>query len=239
MAPREYVAHRPVRPADATVEGRLRLDALTRHLSDVAQEDVDDAGYREAVAWLVRRTALTIARFPSVGERLRLATRCSGVGPRWAERTTEVSSASDRGDVAISAVSLWIAVDPGSGRPARLGAEFDRIYGPAAGAARPSTRLEHAPPDPHLATRAWPLRSTDFDLFGHLNNAIHWAAVEDELAVVGGRPPAGAEMEYHHPILPTGGLELGRRSRDDELEIWLLQGGRRAASARLWGRVPG
>jgi acyl-ACP thioesterase len=239
MTPRVYVGHRPVRLADTTVEGRLRLDALTRYLSDVAQDDVDDAGYREPVAWLVRRTALTIARFPSLAERLRLATRCSGAGPRWAERTTDVTSASDPGDLAISAVSLWIAVDPTSGRPARLGAEFDRLYGQAAGGARPSTRLGHPPPDPGLATRPWPLRSTDFDLFGHVNNAIHWSAVEDELAMVGGAPPRRAEMEYHHPVLPGGGLEVGRRSRDDLLEVWLLQGGRRAASARLWAPARG
>ncbi len=233
MTTREYVSHRSVRLADATVAGRLRLDALSRYLSEVAQDDVDDAGYREPVGWLVRRTMLTIARFPSLGERLRLATRCSGAGPRWAERTTEVTSATDPRVVAISATALWVAIDPRSGRPTRLGAEFDRIYGPAAGAARPSTRLEHGPPDPGLQTRDWPLRSTDFDVFGHVNNSIHWAAVEDELALVGGRPPGRAEMEYHHPVLPTGGLEVGRRRHDDEIEVWLLQAGRRVASAIL------
>ncbi len=233
MTLREYVSHRSVRLADATMAGRLRLDALSRYLSEVAQDDVEDAGYQEPVGWLVRRTTLTIARFPSLGERLRLATRCSGAGPRWAERTTEVTSATDPGDLAIRATALWVAIDPRSGRPTRLGAEFDRIYGPAAGSTRPSTRLAHPPPDPDLDTRSWPLRSTDFDVFGHVNNSIHWAAVEDELAIAGGRPPGRAEMEYHHPVLPIGGLEVGRRCLGDEIEVWLLQAGRRVASALL------
>ena len=41
----------------------------------------------------------------------------------------------------------------------------------------------------------------DFDTAGHVNNAVHWAVVEDELA--GGRLAAGrAEVEYQRAIMP-------------------------------------
>ena len=46
---------------------------------------------------------------------------------------------------------------------------------------------------------------TDVDLHGHVNNAVHWQAVEDMLPVTG---RLRAELEYRQPI------DLG-----DELEL--------------------
>jgi acyl-ACP thioesterase len=49
---------------------------------------------------------------------------------------------------------------------------------------------------------AWPLRTTDVDRMGHVNNAAYWAAVEHRLA--GGEPdlrrPHRARLDYRHPI---------------------------------------
>ena len=58
--------------------------------------------------------------------------------------------------------------------------------------------------------RDWPLRASDFDTARHVNNAVHWAALEDVIAGLGWRPST-AELEYHrairlgaHPRLLTG-----------------------------------
>ena len=45
--------------------------------------------------------------------------------------------------------------------------------------------------------RRWAIRTTDLDVMGHVNNAAHWEAVEDELARrLPGRIPVAAECEY-------------------------------------------
>jgi acyl-ACP thioesterase len=79
---------------------------------------------------------------------------------------------------------------------------------------------------------AWPLRAVDFDTAGHVNNAVHWAVVEEELAA-GNWVPSAAEMEYHRAIVPGCSPELVTERRDGEAVLWLLAAGRMLASARL------
>jgi acyl-ACP thioesterase len=65
-----------------------------------------------------------------------------------------------------------------------------------------------------------------------VNNAVHWAVVEDELAE-GNWVPSVAEMEYHRAIMPGCAPELVTERRDGETVLWLLAAGRMLASARL------
>ena len=46
-----------------------------------------------------------------------------------------------------------------------------------------STKLELPDPVAEAPSVRWPLRATDIDPHGHLNNAIYWQAVEHALAV--------------------------------------------------------
>ena len=48
----------------------------------------------------------------------------------------------------------------------------------------------------------WPLRATDIDPHGHLNNAIYWQAVEHALALgaLDLARPLVAELDYREPI---------------------------------------
>jgi acyl-ACP thioesterase len=127
---------------------------------------------------------------------------------------------------------VWVAIDRRDGRPAALGAEFHRLYGPSARGRRVSARLSHPSPPQPAAGRAWPLRASDFDRAGHVNNSIHWAAVEDVLAEAGWLP-ARAELEYHRPVLPGCVPCLSTREDDGRLAVWLVDGEQRLASARL------
>ena len=55
----------------------------------------------------------------------------------------------------------------------------------------------------------WPLRATDVDVLGHVNNAAYWDAVEERLgAAIDARAPFRARLDYRHP------LDLG-----DEVEL--------------------
>jgi acyl-ACP thioesterase len=200
-----FTGTRPVRGTDVTPSGRFRLDALARYLQDVAEDDVAGTGWQAPYGWLLRRCAVLIRGYPRFGEQLRLRTFCSATGPRWAERTTTVAASG--GDL-IQAVAVWVAADRATGRPCPLGEEFHRIYGQATQGRSVSARLSLPGPGSVLPGpgetgpgRDWPLRAADFDMAGHVNNSVHWAALEDVVAGLGWLP-ASAELEYHQPIKP-------------------------------------
>lgn len=228
---RVFAARRIVRSTDVTPSGRLRLDALARYLQTAAEDDVADAGLAEPVVWLVRRCRLAVRALPVMAERLQIRTFCSGTGARWAERTTTLLGAD--GPV-VQASAVWAAVSRGTGRPVPLSAAFVRIYGGAAGGRTVSARLSHGRKGNGTGngSRDWPLRAADFDTAGHVNNAIHWAAVEDVLAA-GGWLPSLAEMEYHRAIMPGCTPRLSVDERENDTQVWLLDGDRLLASARL------
>jgi acyl-ACP thioesterase len=235
-AGRIFTTSRSVRSTDVTAAGRLRLDAIARYLQEAAEDDVLDAGWDEAQDWLLRRCVLTMRGYPGRGERVGLRTFCSGLGPRWAERTTTLSD--ENGDL-IQAGAIWVAVSRLSGATAPLGAEFRRLFGPAAQGRKVSARLFHSTPDLARSGRPWPVRACDFDTAGHVNNTIHWAAAEDALV---GRDwvPAHAEIEYHQPILPGCEPRLVTSRSPGQLEVWLMAETGLLASVRLApAAVPG
>jgi len=238
---RVYTARRIVRSTDVVPSGRLRLDALARYLQTAAEDDLADSGLTEPVVWLVRRCELRIRTLPVMGERLTVTTFCSGTGPRWAERTTTLSGAD--GAPFVQASAVWAAVSTADGRPAPLSADFLTAYGESAGGRVVSARLSHPRPATAVADgngsgsasrpRGWPLRVVDFDTAGHVNNAVHWAVVEDELAAGGAWMPSAAEIEYHRAILPGCTPDLVSDRREGETVLWLLAGSQVLASARL------
>src|ERR1039457_3030989 len=176
---RVFTVSRAVRSTDVTPAGRLRLDALARYLQDAAEDDLADAGAAESYGWLLRRVALAIRGYPGYGELVRLRTYCSAIGPRWAERTTTLTGPG--GDL-MQATAVWVAIARADGRPAPLGAQFQRLSGEAAQGRRVSARLSLPGSPAPQRGGPWPVRATDFDTAGHVNNSVHWAAVEDVLA---------------------------------------------------------
>jgi acyl-ACP thioesterase len=177
-AGRVFRAGRRVRLGDVDPIGRLRLDALARYLQDVSGDDTDDSRLPDAQDWVVRRTVIEQHRRVSLGERLELATFCSGYGSRWAER--RVSILGEVGGV-VDAVTVWVHVDPATGRPKPLSAEFHALYDTAAGGREVLARQVHDPVDPDgedVLTFPWQPRATDLDVLDHANNAMGWAVLE-------------------------------------------------------------
>lgn len=231
---RVFARTRLVRATDATADGRLRLDALARYLQDVAEDDVVDAGFADACDWLLRRSAVAMHGFPRCGETVELRTFCSATGPRWAERTTTLVGSD--GSALIQTTAVWVAIARDTRRPLPLLGEFFTIYGEATEGRRVSSRLSHpGPPRGADGARPWPLRATDFDVAGHVNNAVHWAAAEDALAGSDWLP-SHAEIEYHRPTLPGQEPHLLTHTDGDELDLWLVADSRTMASLRLTGK---
>lgn len=226
---RRYSTSRRVRLGDVTPSGRLRLDALARYLQDVAFDDGEDAGLtshpapegkRSTERWILRRLAIDVTSLPRFTDVIDLTTWCSGAGGRWAERRTSITGAR----ATIEAAAIWVFVDE-RGRPARLPPEFFEHWGTSAGDRKVSARLSHPDPPAGAPTRPWPLRATDFDVIGHVNNAAYWEAAE-ELLLVG---PGRWEIEFRD--------EVPRTTTDVELvvdgtSLWWTTGGRVHASVR-------
>jgi len=228
-----------VRLGDASAGGRLRLDAIARHLQDIANDDARDSDIGGDVnAWVVRRTVIEVTTFPVYGEELTLATWCSGTGSRWAERRTAVVG--DAGGE-VQAASLWVHVDLASGRPIPVPERFLAAYGASSGGRVVRARLVHEGPAADASVMPWTLRFADFDVLGHVNNASYWAVVEEQLSQRRAlRAPVRAEVEYRSPIEAGDALTVLVADRDDGFALWWTVDGdvRSTAVVRSCGHVP-
>lgn len=192
---RRFAHSRRVRLGDVGVDARIRLDAVARYLQDVAGDDWDDAVGPDDDTWVVRRTSVHLvagASWPRLGEEVTLSTWCAGTGAAWAERRSDVAI---DGVVVVEASALWVPVDA-SGRPRRIRRNFFDIYGEPATRKVPG-RVTSAPLAPTFS-RAWPLRASDLDVVGHVNNAVVWEALADLNAPV-----------HSATVVHLGSLEAG------------------------------
>jgi acyl-ACP thioesterase len=202
----------PVRPglADCAPTGRVRLDALARFVQDIAYADADDVGMGRTTAWVVRRTRMRVARFPRFGEHLELATFCSGTGRMWAERRTSIAG-DGAGEVEV--VSIWVHLDPASGRPVPLTEEELAVWGESAAGRKVTARLRHPAPETTDDSFSWRFRHTECDLAGHVNNAAYLQPLEEELIQGHDLDSIDVEIEYRSPAHAGDKLVLRRGAR--------------------------
>ena len=253
---RRFVARRAVRLGDASPGGRLRLDAIARYLQDVADDDAADAGLAGS-SWVVRRTTIEVRKPPVLREVLEVTTFCSGVGGRWAERRTSLRGGQGG---RVEAVALWVHVDAASGRPLPLPPAFDDAFGSAHGGrlVRPRLHLGDPPPSRAAASSAaseatgltassaaseaevesFPLRASDFDVVGHVNNAVYWAVLEQVLARRRElRAPLRAVVE-HRAALERASIPLvDVRDQADGARLWVLDAAAQPAAVSAAGAL--
>lgn len=220
-----------VRLSDTDATGRLRLDSVARYLQDAAIDDVEETGWGAPEhLWVLRSVRIDVlAPFLADGE-VGIVTWGSSfsalaAGRRW-------SLTGDAGG-SIEVDSVWIHLGPDA-RPARIGEGFDG-YSEAAQGRVASTKLTLTAPPIDGDRRTWPLRVTDVDRMGHVNNATYWAAVEQRLAEVGLEPrrPFRARLDYRHAIDLGERVELAERADDGIYEVAFVVGGAARAVARV------
>ena len=213
---RTYTIKVPVRLSDSGPDGLLRLDGIARFLQDVATDDWDDTGIVSDDTWVVRRTALRRVHgraWPVINDRVSLTTWCGGVGAAWAERRTDLHV---DGTLLIETASLWVPIDP-SGHPVRIRESFSEVYGESLGGRKVSGRVTLSTPPGDAALHPWPLRHSDLDVIGHVNNAAVWQAVSEVVRV----PVQSVEVIHHGPV--EGGNEVVLAESPGAL--WLLVNG--------------
>ena len=194
---RVFRSTRRVRLSDRAEDGRLRLDSVARYLQDVAMDDVDETSWGAPEhLWVMRHVRIDVLTSPIDDDHVELSTWCSGTSSVAAGR--RMSLAGDRGG-RIELDSVWVHLGPDA-RPARI--EDFAEYAEAGEGRVVSTRLELAA----LATGGepipWPLRMTDVDLLGHVNNAAYWHAIEERLLARGTdlRRPIRARLDHRQAI---------------------------------------
>jgi acyl-ACP thioesterase len=212
--------------ADVAPSGRARLDAIARWLQDAALADVVDSGLDGGGVWVLRRLRLAVARFPRFGDALEVRTFCSGTGALVAERR---STLVDAAGAAVEALALWVHLDPGGARPRPLPEGFEAVYGAAAAGRRVRARLRHpGEPPPDAPRRPWRFRAADLDIARHVNNAVYWQVLEEEL--VAAEPDGGLDAEIEHRAAGDIGdavVVAAERMR------WISAGGEVLATVRL------
>ena len=227
---RTFTLRRTISFADLDPGGRLRLDAVARLLQDTAIEDVRETGWGAPEhLWFIRRVRIDV-QAPFLGDReVEVVTWCSGTaaiaaGRRW----------SLRGDAGgrIEVDSVWIHLGPDA-RPARLDG-FD-VYAESAEGRTVSSRVSLVPPAAEATRLPWPLRATDVDLHGHVNNAAYWQAVEHRLAPgrLDMRRPLRASMDYGEPVDLGDDVALAETLDGDGYRVAFLVGERVKASAQV------
>jgi acyl-ACP thioesterase len=225
---RTFAARRRVRLSDMDARGRLRLDAVARYLQDVAIEDVDETGWGlPEHLWFIRSIRVDVVQ-PFLDDReVELLTWCSGIAPVAAGRRW--SLAGDRGGL-VEVDSVWIHLGPDE-RAARL--DGFGIYVEATGGRRVSTKLALPDPPPDRVGVPWPVRVTDVDRHGHVNNAAYWQAVEERLVRRGPDParPVRALLDYRRPIDVDDDVTLVESVDGDCVDVaFVVDGGVRAVA---------
>jgi acyl-ACP thioesterase len=245
---RVFRSQRRVRLGDVDPSGRLRLDAFARYLQDIATDDSDDLGQLGDRTWVVRRTLVEQRQAPRLDDSVGLATFCSGTGSRWAERRVSLDGP---GGASVETVTLWVHLDPVSGRPKPLPADFRAVHEVASDGREVTARQEHEPvpvDDPHTHTIPWWPRVTDLDVLDHVNNAVAWEVVEQTVDRMVGRgrldlDPAGrvrAEVEFrdaidHDAVRDARPLTIACRAGGGvlELTLWSSDGSTAHITARV------
>jgi acyl-ACP thioesterase len=202
---------------DVAPSGRVRLDTVARWLQDAAFADLLDSGIPDDGVWIVRRLRLRVERFPRMHEHVAVATWCSGAGGLVAERRTTVRG--DEGGL-VEAVALWVHLDRSGARPRPMADGFEAVYGPSAAGRRVRARLRHRGEPPEGAAAApWRFRAADLDLADHVNNAVYWQTLEEDLASDGVPEPFDAEIEHRAP----GDVGEAAIVRDGHM-LWIADG---------------
>jgi acyl-ACP thioesterase len=195
--------HVPQPPTGRTfrVAYRVRLsdtDAAGRYLQDAAIDDVSETGWgAPAHLWVLRSVRMDVVEPFLADGTVEIVTWGSSFSSLAAGRRWSLKGDAG-GEVEVD--STWIHLGPDA-RPQRVGAGFEE-YEKAAQGRVASTKLTLPLPATDGVGVAWPLRATDVDRMGHVNNAAYWAAIEHRLA--GREPdlrrPHRARLDYRHPI---------------------------------------
>jgi acyl-ACP thioesterase len=102
----------------------------------------------------------------------------------------------------VEVVSLWVHLDPASGRPTPLHDDELDMWGESTDGRKVTARLHHPAVDGTAGSYPWRFRGTECDLAGHINNAAYFQPLEEELLQDADPESIDVEIEYRSPAQP-------------------------------------
>ena len=226
----------PVRLGDTDGDERLRLDAVARYLQDIGYEHLEASveGHLHR-GWVVRRNVIDVLKPIEFGERVVLRRWCSALSNRWCNMRIQISGS---GGGLIETEAFLIHFGEESGVPTRMS---DAFMAPML-----ATTTEHRlrwkaalspvlPEGGDVEVMDYGLRVIDIDRLGHVNNAVHFAGVEEMLAnhVEVMAIPYRAVLEYSKPLMAGDAVRLHGRREGLSLDAWFEVGGEVRAVAKV------
>ena len=224
----------PVRLGDTDGVEQLRLDAVARYLQDIGYDHltvVDEGDLHPG--WIVRRTVIDVLSPIEFGDQVHLRRWPAALSNRWCNMRIQIRS--EQGGL-IETEMFLIHVDIATGSPARMS---DRFMAPMLAATTEHRLRWRAALREHtdIDAERWPfpLRVTDIDRYGHVNNAVHWEAVQEALARFPGAQsmPYRVILEHAGPVLAGDDVSLRAWHVDAALHVQLEVDG----SARTLARI--
>ena len=136
----------------------------------------------------------------------------------------------------IEAATLWVHIDMQTMKPISVPTDFSDQFAEAAQGRKISARLHLAGTPDRSPDRVdlWPLRAVDFDVLGHVNNAVYWATVEQELHRRGHRDqPVTVTLEHHDAIELDAVVQVAVCDTDSGFDMWVTTGELTQSGQRL------
>ena len=221
--PDKYILHLPVAYGAVDREEMLTLRGVFALLQEAAIAHANECGAgtsaasTRAEAWVLKRMAAEVDRYPHYGEMLRLETWSSGIRGAKGYREFRVFAGVD--EPIARGSSVWVYVNLRTRSVTRVPPEVASGFPSAPeGVYCPGLEdLDLAPPDPATAAALLvSLRYSDVDALGHVNNTAYYELLQTALARRG-RPirPKQIRIRYGKGIpgdMPEVEVRLGLRA---------------------------
>ncbi|MBL1079149.1 acyl-[acyl-carrier-protein] thioesterase [Nocardia sp. 2] len=221
-SPEPFQASRTVRLGDTDIEENLRLDAIARYAMDLGYDNLGAVPEGDLhPAWIVRRTVIDVRQPIRFSERVHMRRWPSGLSNRWCNIRCEFRS--DSGGL-IETEQFLINIDLEAGRMARMSEPFMDSMRPFTTEHRLRWRAAlREIMEPTAERTPYPLRITDIDRHGHVNNAVHWAAVAEGMALHqnSSTAPYRVILEHAGPIMSGDKVTLRSWTGDSGLHVQL------------------
>lgn len=206
-APVEHREQLAVRSYEVEADGRLRPVVLVRMLQEAAwlHAQMLGKGFRSREAgdlyWVLSRLRVRMRAYPRWGDRFEIRTYPAGTDRLLAIREFEVRSSD--GATLGRAVTGWLVVDGGRGRPVRPETLMSDVVSTPRECDADLERLSDAPCE--TVHGPYPVRAHDIDQYRHVNNSAYLEWIIDELAAAAlssgaAADPAGAPAIVAHRV---------------------------------------
>jgi acyl-ACP thioesterase len=201
-APPVFVLPHTVRSADTDARGRLSLMAACELLQESAARHAvalgvgADALSPLGLAWVLVEWRLELDAVPAWREAVTVETWPSDLSERIATRDFRLASADGR--ECGRATSHWVVIDVAKRRPVRMPEPVRAIRRPARGRALGGGLSRLEPPAPPEASLELPVRWSDLDANGHVNNLAYvgWVVESVPRDVLQASAPHALEISF-------------------------------------------